>query len=203
MTIRDTIRDNEAMRCPRCGRDTFSKKWQTCSACDSERPRRVAPKPSPREYPKPEPLRHYAVRDCVCQFCGTVFPGTSKAVYCGDTCRQAAHRTRNGITSKPHTLVHAAIKRGDLVRAEVCSNCHLPPAAGGGILAHHDDYDRPLVVRWLCGSCHMRLHNGTLVKGQRIYYGMQRQAAGRLQKLSTASSRDRPGPIRTKEEEGR
>lgn len=27
--------------------------------------------------------------------------------------------------------------------------------------AHHDDYDKPLEVRWFCRSHHMEVHNGT------------------------------------------
>jgi hypothetical protein len=51
-----------------------------------------------------------------------------------------------------HRAVAAAIRRGDLKRGK-CEQC-------GSLRcdAHHDDYTRPLVVRWLCRRCHQRLH---------------------------------------------
>ncbi len=44
--------------------------------------------------------------------------------------------------------VRDAVKRGDLVR-EPCEECGAMPTEG-----HHDDYSRPLDVRWLCVRCH-------------------------------------------------
>ena len=51
--------------------------------------------------------------------------------------------------------VYAAITAGTLKRPSTCEGC------GGavGILerplqAHHDDYAKPLEVRWLCSGCH-------------------------------------------------
>ncbi len=42
-------------------------------------------------------------------------------------------------------------RRGKL-KPEPCEAC------GGEAQKHHDDYDRPLDVRWLCPTCHMTLH---------------------------------------------
>ena len=51
-----------------------------------------------------------------------------------------------------HSAVRRAIVSGDLKR-EPCSRC-------GEIksLAHHEDYDRPLDVVWLCQPCHKERH---------------------------------------------
>lgn len=48
--------------------------------------------------------------------------------------------------------VAAAIKAGTLKR-EVCELCGRDETEG-----HHDDYDEPLVVRWLCRSHHTLVH---------------------------------------------
>lgn len=50
--------------------------------------------------------------------------------------------------------VAAAIARGELDRPDVCSECGSP----GRIEAHHDDYNAPLAVRWLCHDCHQAHH---------------------------------------------
>lgn len=47
--------------------------------------------------------------------------------------------------------VKAAIKNGMLIRPEKCSACDNPSMV---IHGHHDDYSKPLEVRWLCPSCH-------------------------------------------------
>lgn len=47
-----------------------------------------------------------------------------------------------------------AVKRGDVVRPGACEACgHLTAVAG-----HHDDYSKPLQVRWLCRACHGKEH---------------------------------------------
>lgn len=54
------------------------------------------------------------------------------------------------------------MKNGTIERAELCSSCGNPPG-NGYTRAHHDDYAKPLEVRWLCGSCHKKQHgNGRL-----------------------------------------
>lgn len=49
---------------------------------------------------------------------------------------------------RARALVARAIKRGDVVRG-VCERC-----ASVKVDAHHEDYTKPLEVRWLCRRCH-------------------------------------------------
>lgn len=43
----------------------------------------------------------------------------------------------------------------NLVNPEICSECGNIESRIDG---HHDDYDRPLEVRWLCVKCHNKCH---------------------------------------------
>jgi hypothetical protein len=78
-------------------------------------------------------------------------------------------RTRNPAATRRHTAkwkrenpdkerAHQAIKRalrhGVVVRPDVCESCkeRVEPHA------HHDDYTKPLDVRWLCRGCHVAEH---------------------------------------------
>jgi len=63
---------------------------------------------------------------------------------------------------KAHTMVNNAIRDGKMY-PEDCSSC------GGNESphAHHDDYAKPLNVRWLCPVCHSQWHrdNGPGING--------------------------------------
>ena len=52
-------------------------------------------------------------------------------------------------------MVAAAILGGYLVR-EPCEVCGVARTD-----AHHDDYNEPLKVRWLCRADHAALHKGS------------------------------------------
>ena len=54
---------------------------------------------------------------------------------------------------KARRMVRDAKSRGELIPCP-CENC----GATDKTEAHHDDYSKPLEIRWLCKSCHMRLH---------------------------------------------
>ena len=56
---------------------------------------------------------------------------------------------------RAHLKVYRAVKSGRLVRPSACSQCGRSDSA---IHGHHDDYSRPLDVRWLCTWCHGELH---------------------------------------------
>ena len=49
-----------------------------------------------------------------------------------------------------------AIRDGKLIRPDICENCGV---TGKKIQAHHEDYDKPLDVNWLCIPCHRKRHN--------------------------------------------
>ncbi len=62
---------------------------------------------------------------------------------------------------KAQNAVNHAIARGDLF-PQSCEGCGAEayPTHDGrrGVHAHHDDYTKPLDVRWLCYSCHGKEH---------------------------------------------
>jgi transposase-like protein len=51
-------------------------------------------------------------------------------------------------------LVKCALRDGRLIRPDYCSQCKKLRL----VVAHHDDYAKPLDVRWLCRSCHQNWH---------------------------------------------
>ena len=55
---------------------------------------------------------------------------------------------------KAHALVAKAKRDGVLIPGP----CEVGDECWGRIEAHHDDYDRPLDVRWLCARHHGQLH---------------------------------------------
>jgi len=74
------------------------------------------------------------------------------------------HFHRGGVRSDglAHNLVETACSSGVLQRPSACEKCG--SAAGKmkdgrtNIHAHHDDYNKPLDVRWLCQKCHHDWH---------------------------------------------
>jgi len=70
--------------------------------------------------------------------------------------RHARYKDHNA-----HAKVQAALRIGALVRPESCEACQSPwdkAIPKTKPLAHHDDYNKPLEVRWLCTKCHYAWH---------------------------------------------
>ncbi len=65
---------------------------------------------------------------------------------------EAAHKERVMISRRAADRVRYALKTGRLVKPDACQEC----GKSGRIQAAHSDYSRPLDVRWLCVSCHVR-----------------------------------------------
>lgn len=55
--------------------------------------------------------------------------------------------------TKCRNAFNRAILKGDIKR-QPCEKCNTPNAEG-----HHDDYDKPFDVRWLCQEHHQEFHN--------------------------------------------
>lgn len=59
-------------------------------------------------------------------------------------------------------VVQTAIAAGEIVKPDACENCGREPIRGDtgaiDIVAHHDDYNKPRSVRWLCRRCHYEWH---------------------------------------------
>jgi hypothetical protein len=60
---------------------------------------------------------------------------------------------RNTEKKYAHTLVQRAIKKGKLVKGS-CEKCGTTEK----IVAHHEDYSKPLEVVWLCNAHHKEHH---------------------------------------------
>jgi hypothetical protein len=73
--------------------------------------------------------------------------------------RQANWRRANPERYLAHLAVEAALRKGKLVKGP-CEVCGRTEAHATRIDAHHDDYSRPLKVRWLCRQHHIKLHTG-------------------------------------------
>lgn len=69
---------------------------------------------------------------------------------------------RGGIQSDPHVhdITEKAIYKGILhpQDCEICGEQYRFKDGRNAIQAHHDDYNKPLEVRWLCQKCHHEWH---------------------------------------------
>ena len=83
-----------------------------------------------------------------------------------DAAKSKARARRKKYSKKAlmcHRVIRKAIATGKIISPTVCESC----GKGNRIHAHHDDYNYPLSVRWLCIVCHREWHriNG---KGKNI-----------------------------------
>ena len=63
-----------------------------------------------------------------------------------------AWRAEDSRRARSHSAVARAIRCGSLVR-QPCIRCGEAKS-----VAHHEDYDKPLDVMWLCQPCHKQRH---------------------------------------------
>lgn len=79
---------------------------------------------------------------------------------------QALYIERNRDKRQAHTIVGNAVRDGKLIVPKQCQhpNCNRL----GPVEAHHDDYSKPLAVRWLCNPCHRTHHKAEREKKRQL-----------------------------------
>ena len=65
------------------------------------------------------------------------------------------YKNNNPKKTKARNMVGNAVRDGKLVKDYFCSKCGRDDCR---IYGHHDDYAKPLDVRWLCQACHKQWH---------------------------------------------
>lgn len=68
--------------------------------------------------------------------------------------RVHAWERANPEKKRAHYKVRYALRIGKLKRPAHCSRCRKAVK----VQAHHEDYNQPLQVKWLCASCHRLNH---------------------------------------------
>lgn len=64
------------------------------------------------------------------------------------------HRKKHPEKHEARQQIYWAVKLGFMKKSETCEECKMMINTN----AHHDDYNKPLVVRWLCKQCHSDWH---------------------------------------------
>ena len=91
------------------------------------------------------------MKQAICPQCKRLFiPSHGNTRHCSAGCR----RKTESAAWRAHNVVMMALKSGQLIRPTICESC----GESRSLDAHHDDYLRPLDVRWLCRACHRNHH---------------------------------------------
>jgi ribosomal protein S27AE len=56
--------------------------------------------------------------------------------------------------ARAYMTVYNAIKQGIIVKKDNCEKC----GSDYKVSAHHEDYEKPLEIIWLCDTCHKKVH---------------------------------------------
>ena len=82
----------------------------------------------------------------------------------------AIYRERYPEKDRAKQILNKAVVSGAIIRQTTCESCGtINPRGTDGrtlIQAHHDDYSKPLEVRWLCVQCHADTHRSRSTQGE-------------------------------------
>lgn len=67
------------------------------------------------------------------------------------------YRAKNKEARAAHIIVGNAVRDGKLIKPKQCPVC-LEFKPSRQIHGHHDDYTKPMEVRWMCAMCHTIEH---------------------------------------------
>lgn len=73
--------------------------------------------------------------------------------------RNRSKLRNRSLKQKCRYLLNEAVKEGRIIRPDVCPQCN----SSTDVEAHHDDYFKPLEVKWMCPLCHAKYHREVLL----------------------------------------
>jgi hypothetical protein len=86
--------------------------------------------------------------------------------------RNDTYRKNNPHKIKAHDILKRAVRSGKVVKPKCCAVC-LAPVQKEELQGHHEDYDRPLCVVWLCVRCHTNYHIGQSKEANEIRFNVR------------------------------
>jgi len=154
MATGDVAPRARAFQCKSCERklpagDFYASNLSRCKTCVKESVR--ANRREKADYYRAYDRKRYRddpERAAHCKAMGKTTPMSERIE------RQRARRADDPQKFKARCAVNNAIRDGKIARGTECYFC----GSAGSLHAHHEDYDHPLDVRWLCPSCHGKLH---------------------------------------------
>ena len=73
--------------------------------------------------------------------------------------RRLHPKAYNPYKERARRIVRLAVMDGKLKKPTICEEC----GWNGLLHAHHEDYNKPFQIRWLCSVCHGKKHRLSLV----------------------------------------
>ena len=114
-----------------------------CTKCGKDKPREEFRTESIRQYELPGGFRFV---EAICNKCYKC-KQTKRKIY------NEEWRQTNPHKMKAHSEIAKALRKGELIKPKQCEMC----GREGYLYAHHWDYDKPLLVTWVCFACHNTL----------------------------------------------
>lgn len=97
----------------------------------------------------------YKLQERCCSWCDkTYIPKVNKSIYCSRNCNAHANSYKYPIKRKARKLLGYAISSGLVIKSDHCEICF----SNSNIHGHHEDYNKPLEVLWVCAKCHKGIH---------------------------------------------
>lgn len=91
--------------------------------------------------------RHFCSRSCYSKYREEIMPKEEQNAYGTGFSQQERDKRKKARSILNHYLRDNHIQRQP---CEICGNKNTE--------AHHDDYDKPLEIKWLCFNCHRQWH---------------------------------------------
>ena len=123
----------------------------TCKKCDKKRNLRYYY--ANRENALSRMHKYYKDNKLKCRTVQKVYYSKHRPEYLE---RNRQERIKYPLKIQCRRKTYSAIGSGKLIRGTCCKDCG---ANQERMYGHHEDYNKPLDVVWLCSSCHMRRHS--------------------------------------------